>query len=90
MTVTGLLDWLVVRQGLTRRIYGAADAGLSISNATYLSRCPSETTVVSDSVYERSGMRVHGIRVNCSGNLKGPTHRVGHPVAWRLLMYGEV
>jgi hypothetical protein len=35
-----LLDWLVVRQGLARRIYGAADAGLSISNATYPSRLP--------------------------------------------------
>jgi len=32
--------------------------GLFVSFATYLSRCPSETTVVSDSVYERSGMRV--------------------------------
>ena len=33
--MTGLLGWLVVRQDLTRRIYGAADAGLFISYATY-------------------------------------------------------
>ena len=82
--MTGLLDWLAVRQNLTRRIYGAADAGLFISYATYLSRCPSETTVVSDSVYERSGMRVSSERivreVSC----------VGHPVTWRLLVYEEV
>ena len=62
MTVTGLLDWSVVEQGLTRRIYGAADAGLSISNATYPFACPPKkrwwfhaTTVVSYSVNERSG-----------------------------------
>ena len=40
MIRTGLRGWLVVRQGLTRRIYGAADAGLVISFATYPSRCP--------------------------------------------------
>ena len=31
MTVTELLGWLVVRQGLTPRTYGAADAGLFVS-----------------------------------------------------------
>ena len=38
MIRTELLNWLVVRQGLTRcltrRIYGAADAGLVISFGT--------------------------------------------------------
>ena len=34
MIRTGLLNWLVVRQGLTRRIYGAAFAGLVISFGT--------------------------------------------------------
>ena len=33
MIRTGLRGWLVVRQGLTRRIYGAADAGLFISRS---------------------------------------------------------
>ena len=61
MTVTGLLGWLVVRQGLTRRIYGAADAKLmlaclsrSLQRTSYRSRCPPNkagwfhaTTVVS-------------------------------------------
>jgi len=49
MIITGLLGWLVVRQGLTRRICGAADDGLFISFATYPSRCPSalESAVVS-------------------------------------------
>ena len=35
--MTDLLGWLAVRQGLTRRIYGAADAGLFW---LYLSRTP--------------------------------------------------
>ena len=51
MIRTGLLNWLVVRQGLTRRIYGAADAGLVISFATYphsrLKTSPAEKAVVS-------------------------------------------
>ena len=47
MIRTGLLNWLVVRQGLTRRIYGAADAGLVISFATYPLRTPAEKAVVS-------------------------------------------
>ena len=60
MTVTGLLNWLVVRQDLTRRIYGAADAGLLISFATHPFAVPAEegggfmqlrSTVVSGSVY---------------------------------------
>ena len=42
MIRTGLLNWLVVRQGLTRRIYGAADAGLVISFATYPLKTPAE------------------------------------------------
>ena len=42
MIRTGLLNWLVVRQGLTRRIYGAADAGLVISFATYPFAVPAE------------------------------------------------
>jgi hypothetical protein len=47
MIRTGLLNWLVVRQGLTRRIYGAADAGLVISFATYPLKTPAEKAVVS-------------------------------------------
>ena len=58
MIRTGLLNWLVVRQGLTRRIYGAADAGLvicrSLRDLSYRSNaCPPRgswfhaTTVVS-------------------------------------------
>ena len=42
MIRTGLRSWLVVRQGLTRRIYGAADAGLFISFATYPFAVPAE------------------------------------------------
>ena len=42
MIRTGLRGWLVVRQGLTRRIYGAADAGLVISFATYPFAVPAE------------------------------------------------
>ena len=45
MIRTGLLNGLVVRQGLTRRIYGAADAGLvicrSLRDLSYRSNaCP--------------------------------------------------
>ena len=47
MIRTGLLNWLVVRQGLTQRIYGAADAGLVISFATYPLKTPAEKAVVS-------------------------------------------
>jgi hypothetical protein len=33
MIITEYEHWMVVRQGLTRRIYGAADAGLFISRS---------------------------------------------------------
>ena len=63
MTVTGLLDWLVVRQGLARRTYGAADAGLFVSFATYMyrshgARARNQRTWFQIRRYERSGMRV--------------------------------
>ena len=77
MIRTGLLNWLVVRQGLTRRIYGATDAGLGISFATYphsrLKTSPAEKAkgggfmqlrgVVSYSVFDRSGVRVSSERI---------------------------
>ena len=69
-----LLDWLVVRQGLARRIlYGAANAGLSISNATYPSRCPSETTVWFQ--VDRSMNDPECVRNPSKLTGKGPTHR---------------
>ena len=70
MIRTGLRGWLVVRQGLTRRIYGAADAGLVISFATYPLKTPAEKAVVSCnygvvsySVFDRSGVRVSSKRI---------------------------
>ena len=48
------------------------------------------TTVVSYSVFDRSGVRVSSrcvIRANCSGSFRGPTYHVGYPVTWRLLVY---
>ena len=95
MIITGFRGWLVVRQGLTRRIYGAADAGLVISFATYPLKAPVEKAVVSCNYSGfifglRSIRGACVIQANCSGSLGGPTYHVGYPVTWRLLVYGEV
>ena len=95
MVRTGLLNWLVVRQGLTRRIYGAADAGLVISFATYPLKTPAEKAVVSCNyggfIFGLRSLRgACVIRADCSGSLRGPTYHVGYPVTWRLLVYEEV
>ena len=95
MIITGLRGWLVVRQGLTRRIYGAADAGLVISFATYPLKTPAEKAVVSCNYSGfifglRSIRGACVIRANSSGSLRGPTYHVGYPVTWRLLVYEEV
>jgi hypothetical protein len=100
MTVTGLLNWLVVRQDPTRRIYGAADAGLFISFAT----CPFAVPAEEGGGFMQLprgnyggfifGLRtIRGacvIRANCSGSLRGPTYHVGYPVTWRLPVREEV
>ena len=96
MIRTGLRGWLVVRQGLTRRIYGAADAGLVISFATYpLKTPPAEKAVVSCNyggfIFGLRSLRgACVIRADCSGSLRGQTYHVGYPVTWRLLVYEEV
>jgi hypothetical protein len=71
--------------------------GLFVSFATYLSRCPSETTVVSDSVYARSGMRACHPRQRIVREVSGDRRiasniaSVIHPrVTWRLHVYEEV
>ena len=88
--ISALLNWLTVRHCPTRRIYGAADAGLSISNATYPPRTPAEKGggfMQLRWFHIRSSIRgTCVIRANCSGSLRGPTCHVGYPVTWRLLV----
>ena len=95
MVRTGIRGWLVVRQHLTRRIYGAAFAGLVISFGTYPLSTPAEKAVVSCNyggfIFDLRSLRgACVIRADCSGSLRGPTYHVGYPVTWRLLVYEEV
>ena len=57
MIGTGLLDWLTVRHCPTRRIYGTADAGLSISNATYPLNTQDEIAIKPVVSYNYGGFR---------------------------------
>jgi hypothetical protein len=96
--VTGILDWLVVRQGLTRRTYGAADAGLFVSFATYPFAVPAEEGGgfmqlrwfhIRSSNDQGSGVRVSSERIVREVSEDRPYH-VGYPVTWRLLVHEEV
>ena len=95
MVRTGIRGWLVVRQYLTRRIYGAAFAGLVISFGTYPLRMPAGKAVVSCNyggfIFGLRSLRgACVIRADRSGSLRGPTYHVGYPVTWWLPVYEEV
>ena len=78
---------VVFRQGLTRRIYGAADAGLVISFATYPSRCPPQKAlqkvtegtvpfIIWETLYFRLELSYHceleGVRVYVANEITRP------------------